>query len=136
VVLTTAPRHAAELAARAAADGCELVVSVGGDGTMNEIASVLMDRGVILGLVPCGSGDGLALSLGLSRTIPRALQVFLTGRPRSIDTAVVNDRPFFDAVGLGYDAGDRPQIRRVSQPRPVRLCPGRGAPFSIGGMKR
>lgn len=104
VVLTTAPRHAAELAARAADDGCELVVSVGGDGTMNEIASVLMDRGVMLGLVPCGSGDGLALSLGLSRTIPRALQVLLTGRPRSIDTAVVNDRPFFNAVGLGYDA--------------------------------
>ena len=104
VVRTAGPRHAAELAARAIADGCELVVSVGGDGTMNEIAAVLMDRGVMLGLVPCGSGDGLALSLGIPRAVPRALQVLLTGRPRSIDTAQVNGRPFFNAVGLGYEA--------------------------------
>lgn len=104
VVLTAAPLHAAELAARAADDGCEVVVSVGGDGTMNEIAAGLMDRGVTLGLVPCGSGNGLALSLGISRTIPRALQVLLTGRPRWIDSAVVNGRPFFNAVGLGFEA--------------------------------
>lgn len=104
IVLTEYPRHAFELATRAIRDGCELVVAVGGDGTMNEIASALTGSPTILGLIPCGSGDGLALHLGLSRRAPQALQLLVTGRPRLIDTGEVNGRPFFNAMGLGFEA--------------------------------
>lgn len=104
VVLTEHAHHATELARRAVDDGCQLVVAVGGDGTMNEIATALTATGATLGLVPCGSGDGLALSLGIPRTVSRALQVLLTGQSRLIDTAQVNRQPFFNAMGLGFEA--------------------------------
>ena len=104
VVLTEHAHHATELARRAVDDGCQLVVAVGGDGTMHEIASALTTTGATLGLVPCGSGDGLARSLGIPRAVSRALQVLLTGRTRLIDTAEANRQPFFNAMGLGYEA--------------------------------
>ncbi len=104
IVLTERPRHAFELATRAVAEGCELVVAVGGDGTMNEIAAALTGTNAILGFVPCGSGDGLALHLGLSRHAPRALRILAEGRPRLIDTGEVNGLPFFNAMGLGFEA--------------------------------
>ncbi len=59
VVDTLRPRHATELAAQAVAEGCELVVAIGGDGTMNEVASALVDTPAVFGLIPCGSGNGL-----------------------------------------------------------------------------
>ena len=104
VVLTERAHHATELVKRAVDEGCQLIVCVGGDGTMNEIAKALIATGVTLGFVPSGSGDGLALSLGIPRSVPRALQILLTGQPRLIDTAQVNDRPFFNAMGLGLEA--------------------------------
>ncbi len=104
IVFTARPRHATELARHALDEGCQLVVAVGGDGTMHEIATALVDSPATLGLVPCGSGDGLALSLGIPRTISRALQILLTGQSRSIDSALVDDRPFFNAVGFGFEA--------------------------------
>ncbi|MBI4624398.1 MAG: diacylglycerol kinase family lipid kinase [Verrucomicrobia bacterium] len=104
IVLTERPRHAFELATHAVADGCDLVVAVGGDGTMNEIACALTGTNAILGFVPCGSGDGLALHLGLSRRAPQALQILADGRPRLIDTGEVNGLPFFNAMGLGFEA--------------------------------
>ena len=65
LVTTDAPGHATELAREAAHAGCEQVVAVGGDGTMNEVAQALLHTPAALALVPCGSGNGLALHLGL-----------------------------------------------------------------------
>lgn len=104
IAFTARPRHAGELATQALADGCELVVAVGGDGTMNEIATVLTGTPATLGFVPCGSGDGLALHLGISRHVPRALQLLEEGRSRPIDTGEINGLPFFSATGLGFEA--------------------------------
>ena len=105
VVLTEGPRHATQLAYEAASKGCELVVSVGGDGTMNEVAQALVGTPAALALIPCGSGNGLALHLGLPRSLNAALELIRHGgRYVPIDTGVVNDRAFFNAMGFGFDA--------------------------------
>lgn len=104
LVLTERPGHAKELAARALDEGCQLVVAVGGDGTISEIASVLTGTGVLLGLVPCGSGDGLGRTLGVHGSVERALRVLANGRPRDLDTGLADGHPFFVAAGLGFEA--------------------------------
>lgn len=104
VLLTEHRRHAHALALAAREDGCERVVAVGGDGTMNEVAAALVGSAVILGLVPCGSGDGLGRQLGLHGAVTHALRVLETGRPRVIDSGVADGHPFFTVAGLGFEA--------------------------------
>ncbi|HVU33668.1 MAG TPA: diacylglycerol kinase family protein [Opitutaceae bacterium] len=106
VAVTEGPGHATELARSAIARGHELVVAVGGDGTMNEVAQAVTNTPAALALVPCGSGNGLALHLGLPRSLRSALEL-ISGdghRIAAIDTGFVNDQPFFNAMGLGLDA--------------------------------
>jgi YegS/Rv2252/BmrU family lipid kinase len=104
VALTERPRHAPDLVRAALAEGCDLVVAVGGDGTMNEVASALVGTSATLGLVPCGSGDGLGRSLGLHGSFARALHILETGRPRVIDTGLADGHPFFNIAGVGFEA--------------------------------
>ncbi len=104
VVLTERPRHATELARDAVAAGCDLVVAIGGDGTMNEVATALVGTPTALGLIPCGSGNGLGRHLGIPDPGRGAFRTLLTGRARPIDTGYVNGIPFFNAMGLGFDA--------------------------------
>ncbi len=104
VARTERARHAAELAARALTDGCELIVAVGGDGTMNEVASTLIHTRAILGLVPCGSGDGLGRQLRIHGPVTRALQVLEEGEVRQIDSGLADGHPFFTVAGLGFEA--------------------------------
>ena len=101
---TERSRHATELASAAVAEGCECVVAVGGDGTMNEVASALIGSTAILGLIPCGSGDGLGRHLRIHGSVAHALNVLVSGEPRLIDTGYVNGRPFFTAAGIGFEA--------------------------------
>jgi YegS/Rv2252/BmrU family lipid kinase len=103
---TERPGHATELARAAAQSGHDVVVAVGGDGTVNEIAQGLVGTATALALVPCGSGNGLALHLGLPRQ-PEAALSLASGagaEVRLIDTGEVNGRPFVNAMGLGLDA--------------------------------
>jgi YegS/Rv2252/BmrU family lipid kinase len=102
--LTERPGHATTLATRALADGCELVVAVGGDGTLNEVARVLTGTGATLGLVPCGSGNGLGRDLGIHGSVTRALGLLEPGTPRLIDTGLADGHPFFVVAGLGFEA--------------------------------
>ena len=106
LVITARPGHATQLARSALADGCDRIIAVGGDGTMNEIAQVLLHSRVALGLVPCGSGNGLALHLGLPGRLQSALE--LAAAPSAviaaIDTGNANGHPFFNAMGCGFDA--------------------------------
>lgn len=104
LLTTTHAGHATELAAAAAAAGTAIVVAVGGDGTMNEVARALVGQPTALGLVPCGSGNGLARHLGLPLRPAAALAALETGRPRVIDHGRVNDRPFFCTAGTGFEA--------------------------------
>jgi diacylglycerol kinase (ATP) len=104
VAVTERPLHATELARRAIDDGCGLVVAVGGDGTMNEVAQALVHSDVALGLIPCGSGNGLGRHLGIPGPGRGAFRTLLHGQVREIDTGLANGLPFFNAMGIGFDA--------------------------------
>lgn len=103
---TAGPGHATILARKAVAAGCARVVAIGGDGTMNEVAQALVHTPAALGLVPCGSGNGLARHLGLPGSHRKALE--LVADPEAgacaIDAGVANGRLFFNAMGFGLDA--------------------------------
>ncbi len=103
---TEGPGHATELARDAVAGGCRRVIAVGGDGTVNEVAQALIHSPAAMGLVPCGSGNGLALHLGLPRSVSDALELATgsSSHVAEIDTGVVNGLPFVNAMGLGLDA--------------------------------
>ena len=100
-VFTERPGHATQIAQSTDAD---IVVAVGGDGTVSEVARGLIGTGKVLGIIPCGSGDGLALHLGISRRPKKALRVLQEGSIKTMDYGLVDDRPFFCTMGVGLDA--------------------------------
>jgi len=102
--VTEGPGHATELARAAVAAGAELVISVGGDGTANEVASGLIGQSAALGIVPMGSGNGLARALGIPLRPTAALDAIFTGVRRTIDVGTLNGRPFLNVAGIGFDA--------------------------------
>lgn len=104
IVSTERPRHATELAVQAVAEGCTLVVAIGGDGTMNEVATGLVGTSAVFGLIPCGSGNGLGRHLGIHKAGHGAFRTLLEGRALAIDTGYINDFPFFCAAGTGFEA--------------------------------
>lgn len=115
--ITAGPRHATELARAALALGCTRVIAVGGDGTMNETAQGLLYSPAALGLVPCGSGNGLALHLGIPTDLRAALALAAddTARIAAIDTGTANGRPFFNAMGCGFDAEISRRFNRLTR---------------------
>lgn len=117
LVATGRPGHATELAHRALAAGCDRVVAVGGDGTMNEVAQAMLHAPAALGLVPCGSGNGLALHLGIPADLRCALSLAASGSTRvaAIDTGTANGRPFFNAMGSGFDAEVSRRFNRLNR---------------------
>jgi YegS/Rv2252/BmrU family lipid kinase len=105
VAVTRARGDARRLSERARADGAGLVVAWGGDGTINEVGSALVGSDTVLGIVPGGSGNGLARDLGIPLEPEPALEVVATGRTRRIDSGRIDDRTwFFNVAGVGLDA--------------------------------
>ena len=96
--------HGAELARKAAEDGADIVVVAGGDGTVNEVASALLHTDTALGIIPCGSGNGLARSLGLPMDFEAAIDIIGRNMPCAVDCGVADGRPFFCTFGMGFDA--------------------------------
>ncbi len=103
VAVTTAPGDARRLAREAAAGGADLVLAVGGDGTLNEAAWGLLGSATTLGIVPVGSGNGLARTLRMPLRPERALDALEDGVPRRMDLGWLNDRPFLNIAGAGFD---------------------------------
>ena len=101
VAFTERPGHATELARKSDAD---IVVAMGGDGTVNEVASGLIGTDKVLGIIPCGSGDGLALHLGISRKPHRAAKTLNDGIITDMDCGLLDGKPFFCTAGVGLDA--------------------------------
>jgi len=89
---------------RAVDSQMDAVFAVGGDGTVHEIARRLIGTGITLGILPVGSGNGLARHLGIPVDPKKALAGFSTLRVETIDTAVIDGRPFFGVMGVGFDA--------------------------------
>lgn len=96
--------HATELAREAVANAYYGVIVCGGDGTVNEVARGVCGSHTALGIIPLGSGNGLARHLGIPLTIPGALKVIAEDRILESDYATANDRPFFCTFGVGFDA--------------------------------
>jgi YegS/Rv2252/BmrU family lipid kinase len=104
VAYTERAGHAVEIAADAAARGVDIVVAVGGDGTVNEIGRSLVGTDTALAIIPLGSGDGLARHLRIPMDVRRALEVINEGHVEVIDYGRLNDICFFCTCGVGFDA--------------------------------
>lgn len=100
---TEGPGHGFELARKAVSEGYAAVVAVGGDGSVNEIAPALMGTTVALGIIPAGSGNGLAMHLGYGRRLEKAVRLLNRSQKVLIDVGMVNNRPFFNMAGIGFD---------------------------------
>ena len=96
--------HAIELAQAAVDENYDIVVAVGGDGSVNEVANALIGTEVKLGILPGGSGNGFAMHLGLGRNIKKAIQLLNSAQAITIDTGLLNGRPFVNLGGTGFDA--------------------------------
>ena len=95
---------ARELARAMIAAGATSLVGWGGDGTINEVASEAVSHGLSLGIVPSGSGNGLARELGLERRPEAALRTALRGPERVLDAGEIDGRFFANVAGVGFDA--------------------------------
>ena len=104
IIATEYAGHAREIATDAVKDGFDVVVAIGGDGTVNEVGSSLCGTPTAMAIVPCGSGNGLARHLRISMNASRALQVLNNGVVGEFDFCTVNDKPFFCTCGMGFDA--------------------------------
>ena len=104
VEITRQRGDATKLALQAVAAKTDIVVAVGGDGTVNEVARALLGTDTALGIIPCGSGNGLALHIGMPLDTVKAVRIINEGKVEAIDSGTVNGKPFFCTMGVGYDA--------------------------------
>jgi YegS/Rv2252/BmrU family lipid kinase len=119
---TVYPTHAIELAQKAAEDGYELVIAVGGDGTVHEVVNGLMrvpaDKRPRLGIVPLGSGNDFAHSVGMAKNADDALRQVMNGSPRKVDVSRLQDNRgrieyWNNTLGIGFDTTVTLRSRRV-----------------------
>ncbi|MDR1883377.1 MAG: diacylglycerol kinase family lipid kinase [Prevotella sp.] len=104
IFITGYAGHGSEIAGQAIEDKADYVIAVGGDGTVNEVARTLVNSNTALGIIPLGSGNGLARDLNISTDAKKAMGVILDGNIISIDYGMVNGRIFFCTCGVGFDA--------------------------------
>lgn len=102
--VTGYPRHASEIAREAVQEGFKSVIVAGGDGTVNEAARELVNTSTVLGIIPLGSGNGLARDLGIPIDAEKALDIVLKDSTRAIDYGTANGHIFFCTCGFGFDA--------------------------------
>ena len=96
--------HASEIARDCAGQGIDACVAVGGDGTVNEVARALTHSQTALGIIPCGSGNGLARHLCIPMDTKKAIKLINADHVETFDYGVINDLPFFCTCGMGFDA--------------------------------
>ena len=96
--------HAAEIARECVEKEEDVVVAVGGDGTVNEVARSLVHTQTALAIIPCGSGNGLARHLCLPLDVKKAIGIINSYNVETFDYGVINDLPFFCTCGMGFDA--------------------------------
>lgn len=104
ISFTEYPGHASELTKDALEKGASCIIAVGGDGTVNEIARAMIHSSAVLGIIPKGSGNGLARELHIPMDAKRALDLIIKGHVTTIDCCKANNRIFFCTCGVGFDA--------------------------------
>ena len=96
--------HATELAKKAAEKGVDIVVAIGGDGTVNEVGRALINTETAMAILPCGSGNGLARHLRLPMNLKKCIDIINMCDIHSLDYGIINQHPFFCTCGMGFDA--------------------------------
>lgn len=104
IAYTAYPKHGTIIAQEAAAKGHYAVIAVGGDGSVNDIAHGLINTTTRLGIIPMGSGNGLARSLNIPLTIQKAINILNHQKSIQMDVGWVNEQPFVSNTGVGFDA--------------------------------
>lgn len=104
IVKTEYAGHAIQIASMAVQEKVDVVVAIGGDGTINEIARSLVHTETALGIIPCGSGNGLARHLHIPMEPKAAIDILNHGNRLCIDYGKINNIPFFCTCGVGFDA--------------------------------
>ena len=104
IAVTQYAGHASEIATKAKDDGVDVVVAVGGDGTVNEVARAIVHSNTALGIIPCGSGNGLARHLLLPINVRKSIDIINTCEIHDLDYGIINGYPFFCTCGMGFDA--------------------------------
>ena len=104
IQLTGYAGHATEIARGCVERQVDVVVAVGGDGTVNEVARALTHSQTALGIMPCGSGNGLARHLCIPMDLKRALDIINACNIEAFDYGIINNLPFFCTCGMGFDA--------------------------------
>ena len=104
IAITEYAGHASEIASRAKDNGVDVVVAVGGDGTVNEVARAIVHSNTALGIMPCGSGNGLARHLLLPMNLRKSIEIINQCEIHDLDYGIINGYPFFCTCGMGFDA--------------------------------
>ena len=104
IISTEYAGHASLIARECVEDQTDICVAVGGDGTVNEVARSLVHTPTALGIIPCGSGNGLARHLCLPMDMQGALDIINAGQTDRFDYGIINGHPFFCTCGMGFDA--------------------------------
>ena len=104
ILLTERAGHASELATNAKDASIDVVVAIGGDGTVNEVARSLVHSQTALGIIPCGSGNGLARHLMLPMNAKKCIEIINRCEIHDLDYGIINEHPFFCTCGMGFDA--------------------------------
>jgi len=104
VIVTDRPGRASDEASRAVVEGYYSVIAAGGDGTVSEIASRLCGSQTAMGIIPAGSGNGLARSLNIPNDFAAAVKIIAQDNVIDVDHGMICDRPFFCTCGVGFDA--------------------------------
>lgn len=102
--VTGYPGHATEIARDAVKEKFAYVLTAGGDGTVNEVAKELINTDTVLGILPFGSGNGLARDLNIPLDLEKSIRIVLDGNIRTIDYGTANEHIFFCTCGVGFDA--------------------------------
>lgn len=101
---TEKKEHAKEICKLAIKEKYNIIIAVGGDGTVNEIASELIDTDIPLGVIPCGSGNGFAYHIGMNKNIAKAVKQINNSDTQIIDSCTANLDKFINVSGIGFDA--------------------------------
>lgn len=96
--------HATEIAAKAAQEGVDIVVAIGGDGTVNEVGKGIVNTNTALSIIPTGSGNGLARHLAIPLNVKKSIEILNQTTIKSLDYGLINNIPFFCTCGMGFDA--------------------------------
>ncbi len=104
IINTEYAGHASIIAKEAAEKGVDIVVAIGGDGTVNEVGRALVNTNTAMGIIPCGSGNGLARHLQIPMDAGKAIQMLNYDEVHQLDYGIINNKVFFCTCGMGFDA--------------------------------